>query len=218
MDLRELAAQLGLSMTTVSRALNGYPEVSAKTRERVVAAAEAVGYRANAVARRLATGRSDAVALVLAMPDDRLLPVAALMVMPLVGEQLRGDNLDLFVVPAPPVEVVAAGGRLIQGGRADVLINLSVACVEGGVRISLKNGDESLLELDDPASLDPVAPAVAAAVAAQMKLEPSQRKPLVLTIKGGPYLKAEKTPNEKLAPVAATANDRRSGRDRRAGG
>ncbi|MBN9023498.1 MAG: LacI family DNA-binding transcriptional regulator, partial [Rhizobiales bacterium] len=35
MKLKDLADKLGLSQTTVSRALNGYPEVSAATRERV---------------------------------------------------------------------------------------------------------------------------------------------------------------------------------------
>ena len=34
MKLKDLASQLGLSQTTVSRALNGYPEVSEATRRR----------------------------------------------------------------------------------------------------------------------------------------------------------------------------------------
>ena len=37
MNLKELATKLGLSPTTVSRALNGYPEVNEATRERVMA-------------------------------------------------------------------------------------------------------------------------------------------------------------------------------------
>ena len=35
MNLKELAKHLGLSQTTVSRALNGYPEVGEATRKRV---------------------------------------------------------------------------------------------------------------------------------------------------------------------------------------
>ncbi len=61
MTLRELADLLGLSQTTVSRALNGYPEVSESTRKRVVARAKALNYRPNPNATRLATGRSQAV-------------------------------------------------------------------------------------------------------------------------------------------------------------
>ncbi|MGR3365055.1 MAG: LacI family DNA-binding transcriptional regulator, partial [Maritimibacter harenae] len=40
MTLKDLAKELGLSPTTVSRALNGFPEVSEATRKRVVAAAD----------------------------------------------------------------------------------------------------------------------------------------------------------------------------------
>ena len=61
MNLRELSTLLKLSQTTVSRALNGFPEVNAATRERVKAAAELHGYRPSAAARRLATGQSNAV-------------------------------------------------------------------------------------------------------------------------------------------------------------
>lgn len=61
MNLKQLAAQLGLSQTTVSRALNGYPEVSDATRKRVAQAALATGYVANPRARGLATGRAMAI-------------------------------------------------------------------------------------------------------------------------------------------------------------
>jgi LacI family transcriptional regulator len=61
MNLKELAKELGLSQTTVSRALNGYPEVAEATRRRVAEAAERLNYRPNTRARSLATGRSMAI-------------------------------------------------------------------------------------------------------------------------------------------------------------
>jgi LacI family transcriptional regulator len=61
MNLKELATKLGLSPTTVSRALNGYPEVNESTRERVMAAAQRHNYSPNTRAIRLATGRALAV-------------------------------------------------------------------------------------------------------------------------------------------------------------
>ena len=61
MNLKELAHKLGLSPTTVSRALNGYPEVNEATRDRVMAAAKRHNYRPNTRAIRLATGRAMAV-------------------------------------------------------------------------------------------------------------------------------------------------------------
>lgn len=69
MNLRDLSELLGLSQTTVSRALNGYPEVSEKTRERVSEAARLHGYRPSAAAQRLATGQSGTLGVV--FPHER---------------------------------------------------------------------------------------------------------------------------------------------------
>ena len=59
MNLKQLSEKLGLSQTTVSRALNGYSDVSEATRQRVAEMAAACGYRPNTMARRLAMGRAD---------------------------------------------------------------------------------------------------------------------------------------------------------------
>ncbi len=69
MNLRTLSNLLGLSQTTVSRALNGFPEVSEETRARVKAAAEMHGYRPSPAARRLATGQSGTLGIV--FPRER---------------------------------------------------------------------------------------------------------------------------------------------------
>jgi LacI family transcriptional regulator len=69
MNLRDLSELLKLSQTTVSRALNGFPEVSEQTRARVKAAAELHGYRPSAAARRLATGQSGTLGII--FPSER---------------------------------------------------------------------------------------------------------------------------------------------------
>jgi LacI family transcriptional regulator len=69
MNLRELSTLLNLSQTTVSRALNGFPEVNETTRARVKAAADLHGYRPSAAARRLATGQSGTLGVV--FPRER---------------------------------------------------------------------------------------------------------------------------------------------------
>ncbi|MDC0345594.1 substrate-binding domain-containing protein [Planktomarina sp.] len=57
-NLKSLSQELGMSQTTVSRALNGFPEVSEKTRQVVLEAAAKHNYKPNTRARRLATGKS----------------------------------------------------------------------------------------------------------------------------------------------------------------
>src|SRR5690606_39595564 len=54
---------LNISIGTVSRALNGKPDVSAKTRQRVLEAAEALGYVANQSGRSLRQGVTNVVGL-----------------------------------------------------------------------------------------------------------------------------------------------------------
>lgn len=56
--IKDLSAACGLSISTVSKALNGYPDVSAETREQVRAIAAKMGYRPSAIARGLKLGRT----------------------------------------------------------------------------------------------------------------------------------------------------------------
>jgi LacI family transcriptional regulator len=63
----DIARKLDLSPMTVSRALTGNTEISGKTRERVLRAAAAMGYRPNRWARSLVTRRSSMVGVVI--PD-----------------------------------------------------------------------------------------------------------------------------------------------------
>lgn len=68
--LAHVAMAANVSIGTASDALRGRGRVSEETRERVVAAAESLGYRANANARILASARTHVVALVLQWPDE----------------------------------------------------------------------------------------------------------------------------------------------------
>ncbi len=62
--VHDVARQAGVSSATVSRALSGEVPVSPKTRARVMAAVDKLGYRLNTVARGLRRGQTDTVALV----------------------------------------------------------------------------------------------------------------------------------------------------------
>ncbi|WP_299202604.1 substrate-binding domain-containing protein [uncultured Tateyamaria sp.] len=68
--LKKIGEELGLSVATVSRALNGFPEVKETTRNRVREAADRLGYRPNRVAQRLVTGRSGMVGMIVKIKPD----------------------------------------------------------------------------------------------------------------------------------------------------
>ncbi|MET8556243.1 LacI family DNA-binding transcriptional regulator [Streptomyces sp. NPDC004959] len=62
--LKDVAQRAGVSIKTVSNVVRGAPRVSETTRARVAKAVEELGYRPNPTARRLRTGRSGMIALV----------------------------------------------------------------------------------------------------------------------------------------------------------
>lgn len=66
--LSQLAQLCGMAPSTVSKALNDYPDVSEKTRRRVKQIAKEIGYVPNAIARTLRTKQSSNIAVL--MGDD----------------------------------------------------------------------------------------------------------------------------------------------------
>lgn len=63
--IKDVAAEAGVSVATVSRVLNDHPSVSPDARTRVLTAVETLGYRPNAVARSLRTDRTRTLGLVI---------------------------------------------------------------------------------------------------------------------------------------------------------
>ena len=84
MNLKQLSEHLNLSQTTVSRALNGYPEVNEDTRNRVLRAAQELNYRPNTRAKGLATGRALAIGHVIPVSNQHE------MVNPVFGDFIAG--------------------------------------------------------------------------------------------------------------------------------
>lgn len=71
----DVAARANVSQSTVSRALSGDPNVSEVTRQRVIAAAQALHYTADAGARSLITRRTDRVGVVLSNITNPFYPL-----------------------------------------------------------------------------------------------------------------------------------------------
>jgi LacI family transcriptional regulator len=120
--LKDLAGQLGLSQTTVSRALNGYPEVSEETRRRVLEAARRFHYRPNVSARRLATGRAGAIGAVLQTDRNLLLDPHYVEFLAGLGERLAEDEIDIVLSPVRGSDELAGYRRIAAGTRVDALI------------------------------------------------------------------------------------------------
>lgn len=65
----DIAKKTGLSVATVSRALNGHPSVKEETRKKVEDTAEKFGYQVNYLARSLGTSSGNMIGMLI--PDIR---------------------------------------------------------------------------------------------------------------------------------------------------
>ena len=168
MNLKELAAHLNLSQTTVSRALNGYPEVGEETRRRVREAARRFDYRPNPNATRLATGKSHAIGHVI--PTDR-----TLMIDPHFSEFIAGagevygrSGFDIIMSVAGPeseeaiyrryaksstVDGVVVHGPQVNDWRLDLLEELGLPFIVHG-RAGERAGNYAWLDIDNSGAFE----------------------------------------------------------------
>jgi LacI family transcriptional regulator len=103
--IHELAARSGVSVATVSRALNGSTEVSETTRKRILALAEELNYTPSAAARTLVQRRSHMIGVILETGPghpDLLHPFFQEVLVGLKqGAGARGYDLLLFASDEP---------------------------------------------------------------------------------------------------------------------
>ncbi len=121
--ISQLADTLGLTKGTVSRAMNGYPDISDSTRQRVVKQAERMGYRPLSHAQAIRTGRTRSIGLVLQMDThDAERPFLADFIAG-VTQTASSENWTLTVATAASKsDMLGAMERLIDERKADGFI------------------------------------------------------------------------------------------------
>jgi LacI family transcriptional regulator len=85
--IKDVALRAGVSPATVSNALSGKRPVAEETRQRILAAAEALNYRPNLVARGLRRQETHTIALLVADISNPYYPVVARAIHDRVGAQ-----------------------------------------------------------------------------------------------------------------------------------
>ncbi|WP_179380002.1 LacI family DNA-binding transcriptional regulator [Jannaschia marina] len=123
MNLKQFSELLGLSPTTVSRALGGYPEVKEETRRRVMQAAAEHGYRPNRRAASLATGRAMAIGHVIptALNHEMVNPIFADFIAG-AGEVYAAAGYDMLLSVVPDGDEERAYRQMADAGSVDGLI------------------------------------------------------------------------------------------------
>jgi LacI family transcriptional regulator len=123
MSIQLLADSLGISTSTVSRALNGYSDVSVRTRQRVFEAAKLFNYTPHPVAHRLATGKTGAVAIVNSLRPGNAPDGGALALHLGVAEVLREHKYFAMSLGIPSDgNEIAELTRLLDGKLVDAIV------------------------------------------------------------------------------------------------
>lgn len=122
-DIRSVAREAGVSVSTVSRALNGYDDVNAETRRRVQEAAERLGYRASHAASTLRRKQTDTVTFMVSKPWTKFVDPYFLGIIDGLEMALTANGMDLQVTMArdfdSELDVIR---RAVERDRSDALI------------------------------------------------------------------------------------------------
>ena len=95
--LKDIARQVGKSVTTVSRALHDYGDVSQKTKVLVRRVAEEMGYIPNITARQLQKQRTDTIGLILPVVNPRFSDPFFSELLTGIVKELTKNDFDLLV-------------------------------------------------------------------------------------------------------------------------
>lgn len=144
-SIYDIAEKTGLSVVTVSRVLNNYPNVRESNRRKVEAAIRELGFRPNAAARTLSNGRTGMVALVVPNPDDIFMS----RVMSSVETALRKNGMFMVVTSAAKytnfTDSICAA--LFMEGRVDGFLILAPVD-DSGYILEFKSRDIPVVLLD----------------------------------------------------------------------
>jgi LacI family transcriptional regulator len=121
--LKTIAARTGYSVTTVSRALAGYDDVSESTRQVIRQAAQELGYYPNHTARQLQKQQTDTVGLIIPSVGPRFADPYFSLILSGIGDGLAERGYDLLISTCPPGPGELEAYRyMVEGRRVDGLL------------------------------------------------------------------------------------------------
>src|SRR5262245_65427665 len=121
--MTDVASAAGVSHMTVSRVLNGTAPVSPATKARVEAALHTLGYRPNAAARALVTGRSGQLSVVFF--DTTLYgPASALFA---IEQAARRENYSVSILSLQQID---------RASMTDAMARLRAQAVDGTIIVA----------------------------------------------------------------------------------
>lgn len=143
LTVKDLARDLGMSVSTVSRAFHPHAIIAQQTRDLVLARAAEIGYRPNPFARSLITKRTSIIGLVVSDITNPFYPE----VVTRLTEDLRAIDMNVMLVAASATGDIDDAVRLLLTYQPDMAIILASklsseahrACGEAGTPVIFFN-------------------------------------------------------------------------------
>ena len=135
--LKDIAKQLNLSITTVSRGLAGYSDVAEDTRHLILKTAEEMGYHPNLTARRLQKQRTDTLGFIMPTHGPRFSDPFFSEIIAGIGNEAANHEYDLLVSAHAPdsEEESAAYLKATRRGWVDGLIVVRTRENDGRIQL-----------------------------------------------------------------------------------
>ena len=143
--MHDVAARAGVSIATVSRALNGNRPMSAELRDQVLAAADALGYRVNLLGRALRLRRTFSLGLV--VPDLENPYFSALGQQ--VSRSFSRSNIDVFIYSADnDIKLERRAIQSFLGRQVDGLVLIPCDEVDSTENVLLADSSVVTIQFD----------------------------------------------------------------------
>lgn len=140
----QVARKAGVSQSAVSRVFTPGASVSQSTRERVLKAADQLGYRPNVLARAMITGKSRIIGLVVAYLENQFYPEAVERLS--VALQEQGYHVLVFMASATVGDVEPVMREILDYQVDGIILasvsmssHLAARCDEAGIPVVLFN-------------------------------------------------------------------------------
>lgn len=140
--IADVARVASVSRSTVSRILNGKPDVSPETRQRVQRVIAEMGFRPHALAKRLATGKSHTIALLhpFERPSPRSIRRISLLQEFIIGAAIAAEEqgyfLNIVTSPVTPDHLL----DLYRGVQVDGVVLMEIFLHDWRVEALCKSG------------------------------------------------------------------------------
>ncbi len=126
--IEDIARHLGIAVSTVSKALNDYSDVSQETKERVLAATRELDYHPSAAARNLRRRRTDKIGFSFSFPVSLMSDyISRLITGAVTATEQQGFNLILYPLMADQVKQLT---QICRAREVDGLLLLGRAQME----------------------------------------------------------------------------------------